>query len=739
MPLSTNRAASRAAAFGCGAVCTGRRGTAASFITQRLGRVDPARPPARVQRRDERERERDQRDGHDVARQRLARHAADEVHARRQEGDAEHAFDRGHDDADVEGDEQPEDDAAQGADDAGGRPLHDEDAHDRSRARAQRAQDRDVGALVGDGHHQRRHQIERRDRDDQRQDDEHQPLLDLHRVEPVAVGSRPVAHQQPGAEPARERIGHLARRVQVAQPQLHAGRAVDAEEALGVADVDQRQPGVVFVVPDLEDARERGVAQLGRERGHRRLLRGRDAANDRGVHLVAARHQRLRRHEGRGADHFRVLPRLRRDAAPIGQRATAGVHDLDVRDHRQHAVAHLLLEAVHHAEHDDQRRHAEPDAEHRHAGDEGDEAVAPAAAPGPRVAPADLQFVGQAHRAGDATRGRRSVPRSWASPRRPGAAADNRRMHLLVPFAAGVSDAGAQALHELHLPRLERLLAVLETGPGIGSDEYSLNPPHEQVLALARGWDAPDGRLPFAALLARADGLDPDAADDAGWGLLTPSHWQVGREQIVLRDPAELGLGEAESRALFDAVRPLFDSEGWALSWGAPLRWYARHGSLAGLATASLERVIGRNLDLWLPDRRAGAQVRRLQSEVQMLLHTHPINDAREARGELTVNSFWLSGTGRAPPPSAADVQVDDRLRAPMLAEAWDDWADAWQALDAGPIADLLARAIRREPVSMTLAGERSARRYDSMPRPPWQRLARRWRHVAAAAVLESL
>ena len=35
-------------------------------------------------------------------------------------------------------------------------------------------------------------------------------------------------------------------------------------------------------------------------------------------------------------------------------------------------------------------------------------------------------------------------------------------------------------------------------------------------------------------------------------------------------------------------------------------------------------------------------RVRRLQSEVQMLLHTHPLNAAREDRGDLTVNSFWL-------------------------------------------------------------------------------------------------
>jgi hypothetical protein len=35
-------------------------------------------------------------------------------------------------------------------------------------------------------------------------------------------------------------------------------------------------------------------------------------------------------------------------------------------------------------------------------------------------------------------------------------------------------------------------------------------------------------------------------------------------------------------------------------------------------------------------------------NEIQMLLYTHPVNDEREARGELPVNSVWLWGGGRA-------------------------------------------------------------------------------------------
>jgi len=313
-------------------------------------------------------------------------------------------------------------------------------------------------------------------------------------------------------------------------------------------------------------------------------------------------------------------------------------------------------------------------------------------------------------------------------------------MHLVVPFAAAASDIGATAAQGLRLPHFERLLARLAPGPATDTDAASLNLPHEHVLAACRGWALRDGVLPLAAWAAQADGL-PAAPAGQGWGLLTPTHWQVGSEQIVLLDPAQLHLDEDESRALLQALRGLFEPEGWTLHWGAPLRWYATHESLAELATASLDRVIGRAIDPWLPDRRTGRHLRRLQSETQMLLYTHPINAAREARGELPVNSFWLSGTGRTQPAAdaAAEPLLDERLRGPWLAGDWAAWAEAWQALDAQRLRDLAARAARGEALSLTLCGERGARRFDSVRRGAWQRLTQSWRRVAPDAVLEPL
>lgn len=309
-------------------------------------------------------------------------------------------------------------------------------------------------------------------------------------------------------------------------------------------------------------------------------------------------------------------------------------------------------------------------------------------------------------------------------------------MHLLVPFASALSEAGRHTIRDLSLPNLDRLLARLQGGERLGTDEYSLTPPHEAALAAARGWLGGAGSLPFAAQAARDDGIE---VLDLAWGQLTPVHWHVGRDEIVLADPEALQLDETESRALLAAVRGLFESEGFALAWGAPLRWYAAHESLVELPTASLDRVVGRNVDRWLPEGPRARLLRRLQNEVQMLLYAHPINEAREARGALAVNSFWLSGCGRWQDGSGETIQVDARLRAPLLAEDWAAWAEAWRALDAGPLAALARAAQRGEPVALTLSGERFAQRFEAADASWLVRLQRRFSHASPAGVLEAL
>lgn len=308
-------------------------------------------------------------------------------------------------------------------------------------------------------------------------------------------------------------------------------------------------------------------------------------------------------------------------------------------------------------------------------------------------------------------------------------------MHLIVPFAGVASEAGRQALHDLPLPNLQRLLSRLQPGEPDSADELSLSPPHERALARALGWPVTDGHLPFAA--QEADALRLPAATSMAWAWLTPVHLHVGTEQFTMTDPASLQLDEAASREVLDAVRELLESEGFTLHWAAAQRWLATHPMFDELATASLDRVVGRNVDPWLPDQRAARLLRRLQNEVQMLLYTHPLNDRREAAGLPTVNSFWASASGRLPAQAASGGAplVDARLRGPALGEDWVAWREAWAQLDAQALGPLAAAA---QP-TLTLAGERSALTFTAQPQGLWQRLSSSFKRPAPAAVLESL
>ena len=319
-------------------------------------------------------------------------------------------------------------------------------------------------------------------------------------------------------------------------------------------------------------------------------------------------------------------------------------------------------------------------------------------------------------------------------------------MHLLIPFAGVLSDAGRLVAAKLELPQLQRLLQGLASAQDLdAADAWTLSPPHERAHARALGLLGADGCLPWAALQAAADGIDTEGQ---AWGLVSPVHWHVGTDQVSLLDPDQLLLDDTSSRALFAALHDLFAGVGLALHYGAASRWYAAHPMLASLPCASLDRVIGRNVDRWLgmaAGVHAAAQVRRLQAEAQMLLYTHPLNDERIARRLLPVNSFWLSGCGMAPqlPLQASlpalPLQIDTRLRAPALAENWPGWARAWQTLDDGPVAELQRAARTGAAAQITLCGERAALTLASGGASWLQRLRRRLSPPAVQALLEPL
>lgn len=330
--------------------------------------------------------------------------------------------------------------------------------------------------------------------------------------------------------------------------------------------------------------------------------------------------------------------------------------------------------------------------------------------------------------------------------------------HWVIPFAASLSEPCQHALTRLKdptaLPRLSQLLDRLPPMARLEGDEYALAMPHERLLAHALGWQEPGGLQPWGAWWAAQDGLTLPA--DRCWALLSPGHWLMGRDHLTLLDPAGLGLGDDESRALLDALRPFFEEDGWTLQWGAATRWYASHPDLDGLSTASLERVIGRNPDLWLAEDPDGhplaRKLRRLQAEAQMLLYNHPLNERRSEAGLATINSFWVSGCGRPPATPAAltlpaHLRVVDDLRTPLLADDMPQWLEAWQHIDAQVLPEVQSALDAGQAVKLTLCGERHAVTFGPAAKPgltarlltSLRRIGGRTTHASPAACLADL
>jgi hypothetical protein len=181
-------------------------------------------------------------------------------------------------------------------------------------------------------------------------------------------------------------------------------------------------------------------------------------------------------------------------------------------------------------------------------------------------------------------------------------------------------------------------------------------------------------------------------------------------------------------------MRPYFAEDGITLHYEQPLRWLARGEALRGLVTASPERVTGRDVAPWLP---ASALLRRLQNEMQMLLYTHAVTEARAQRGALPVNSFWLSGSGALPtaPTAVPDLQVLDALTPAAIAADWGAWARAWQALDE-QLAPLQRALDAGQPLTLTLCSELTARHYRPAPRGLLARLRARFRPTRLSDIL---
>lgn len=234
---------------------------------------------------------------------------------------------------------------------------------------------------------------------------------------------------------------------------------------------------------------------------------------------------------------------------------------------------------------------------------------------------------------------------------------DRHRYHgaPMIRLALALADLPLPAARTADLPRLpslERLLARGARRPADGDF---------RGFALAR-----------AGIESAALSLAAEVAGRPGhWALVTPLHLLAGLERVHLHPAGPVELPRAEFEALAATCREHLAGDGFELELVAPALALLRLPRPVTAVTHDPLPLGGREAGAWLPSGPDGAWLRRLFTELQMLLHGHPVNAARTARGELAVNALWPWGLGAEPRPPASRPLPALASDDPVLRAAW--------------------------------------------------------------------
>ena len=204
--------------------------------------------------------------------------------------------------------------------------------------------------------------------------------------------------------------------------------------------------------------------------------------------------------------------------------------------------------------------------------------------------------------------------------------------HLVIPDLFLPKEIAADACAGLQLPALEKLLARARPEPLLA----------DTPEAWLYGTFGVDGQA-IAPITLRADGMEPGSAF---WLRADPVHLRVQRDQLVLQP--EVLLNEDEAAQLCAALNAHFADERLRFFALNPQRWYLQLDVEPDMLMHPLAQVAGKNVHAYLPQGQDALRWHGVFNEIQMLFYEHAVNQAREARGELPINSVWLWGGGRA-------------------------------------------------------------------------------------------
>jgi len=192
----------------------------------------------------------------------------------------------------------------------------------------------------------------------------------------------------------------------------------------------------------------------------------------------------------------------------------------------------------------------------------------------------------------------------------------------------------SDALSSLKLPALQTLLAKSDRF------EAKFQLLDEQASYL---FHQPK-ELAKAAILASVEFEDYDPS--VFWLRVDPVQMIADRDSLVLIPGADLGITEAESRALLEAFNQHFAQDKVTLEYASTTAWYLRIKQAVDIKTHSIDSVAYQPVNERYPSGNAASYWRQLLNETQMLFYGHPVNENRRDQGYPEINSVWIWGEG---------------------------------------------------------------------------------------------
>jgi len=215
-------------------------------------------------------------------------------------------------------------------------------------------------------------------------------------------------------------------------------------------------------------------------------------------------------------------------------------------------------------------------------------------------------------------------------------------LNLLIPDLFWPDPLQQNIYDELSMRHLETLLS---------KSIPSTNPIHAMEAWLCQQFNIAQqqNNWPIAPIMLHTDAPDLAKASKDFWMRADPVHLRIEQNHIMLADSQAFQITEEEANELIQDINHNFSHDGFTFLSLRPDRWYIRLPAIADMQTHMLSQVTCKNINNFLPSGADSILWHKIFNEIQMLLHEHPVNQTRESRGELTINSIWLWGGGSMP------------------------------------------------------------------------------------------